>query len=151
MNQYHIIYDVLKKEMLARIINPITRYPIETVLKVPFNKLKIETENGKRKTIDYSTDTKKSIDDLPISFLKNLYEYQKEGIKFGINNKARCIIADEMGVGKTVQAIGISYIYRSEWPVLILCPSSLKYNWEDEILKWLKGKIKKDNFYFKEF
>ena len=42
-----------------------------------------------------------------------------------------------MGVGKTVQAIGISLLYKEEWPVLIICPSSLKFVWRDEILKWI--------------
>ena len=42
-----------------------------------------------------------------------------------------------MGVGKTVQAIGIALMYKEEWPVLIICPSSLKFVWRDEILKWI--------------
>lgn len=42
-----------------------------------------------------------------------------------------------MGVGKTVQAIAIQFLYRKDWPLLILCPSSLKYIWRDEILKWV--------------
>ena len=42
-----------------------------------------------------------------------------------------------MGVGKTVQAIGIALLYKEEWPVLIICPSSLKFVWRDEILKWI--------------
>ena len=42
-----------------------------------------------------------------------------------------------MGVGKTLQAIWIASIYKADWPLLILWPSSLKLNWRDEILKWL--------------
>jgi SWI/SNF-related matrix-associated actin-dependent regulator 1 of chromatin subfamily A len=42
-----------------------------------------------------------------------------------------------MGVGKTVQAIAISYLYRKDWPVLVIVPSSLKHQWRDEILRWL--------------
>ena len=30
-----------------------------------------------------------------------------------------------MGVGKTIQAVGLAYIYKNEWPLLIFCPSSL--------------------------
>ena len=145
--------------MINRKTCPITAYPIETVLKAKFNKLKIEVENigtkgsknnidtsnvKKYKILDYSSwrEDTKSIDDLPPNLIKNLFPFQRDGIQFAINNKARCIIADEMGVGKTIQSIAISYLYRQDWPVLILCPSSLKYNWEDEILKWLKGKIR---------
>jgi len=41
-----------------------------------------------------------------------------------------------MGLGKTLQALSLSYYYRSEWPVLIIVPSSLRYSWVDEIEKW---------------
>jgi SNF2 family DNA or RNA helicase len=42
-----------------------------------------------------------------------------------------------MGVGKTVQAICIAYLYKNDWPMLIVTPASLKFIWRDEILKWL--------------
>lgn len=42
-----------------------------------------------------------------------------------------------MGVGKTLQAIATQFLYRKDWPLLILSPSSLKYTWRDEILKWI--------------
>jgi SWI/SNF-related matrix-associated actin-dependent regulator 1 of chromatin subfamily A len=47
------------------------------------------------------------------------------------------LIGDEMGVGKTIQALGIAYIYKQDWPLLIITPASLKFIWRDEILKWL--------------
>ena len=49
-----------------------------------------------------------------------------------------------MGVGKTVQAIGLSCLYQKEWPVLVICPSSLKFAWRDEITLWLSEILKKD-------
>jgi SNF2 family DNA or RNA helicase len=72
-----------------------------------------------------------------------LKRYQKEGIKFAIQHNGRILLGDEMGVGKTLQAICISVVYHSDWPLLILCPSSLKLNWQDELLKWIpEGKEK---------
>jgi SWI/SNF-related matrix-associated actin-dependent regulator 1 of chromatin subfamily A len=43
-----------------------------------------------------------------------------------------------MGVGKTIQAIAIAYLYRKDWPLVIICPSSLRLIWRDEILNWCK-------------
>ena len=36
---------------------------------------------------------------------------------------------DEMGLGKTVQAIAALSVYRNDWPVLIIAPSSAKHHW----------------------
>ena len=42
-----------------------------------------------------------------------------------------------MGVGKTVQAIGMAYLYKNDWPLLIVTPASLRLTWRDELLNWL--------------
>ena len=42
-----------------------------------------------------------------------------------------------MGIGKTIQALSIAYIYKKDWPLLIVAPSSLRYTWKDEITKWI--------------
>ena len=42
-----------------------------------------------------------------------------------------------MGVGKTLQAISMAYLYREEWPLLIITPASLKFSWRDELTNWL--------------
>ena len=67
-----------------------------------------------------------------------LYPYQKEGIRFAAK-AGKAIIADEMGLGKTVQAIGVAELLRREGlvtSVLVLVPTSLKYQWKCEIEKF---------------
>lgn len=44
-----------------------------------------------------------------------------------------------MGLGKTIQAIATASAYLSEWPVLVVCPSSMRYVWSQEMLRWLPG------------
>ncbi|NDV64720.1 DEAD/DEAH box helicase [Bacteroides sp. 224] len=64
-----------------------------------------------------------------------LYPYQRKGILFAAKT-GKCIIADEMGLGKTIQAIGTAELLKKEQlvqSVLILCPTSLKYQWKSEI------------------
>lgn len=42
-----------------------------------------------------------------------------------------------MGLGKTVTSLAIMTQYRQEWPLLILCPASLRHTWPCEIEKFL--------------
>lgn len=62
------------------------------------------------------------------------YEYQKQGIAYALEKK-RCIMGDEPGLGKTAQAIG-TMTASGAWPVLVICPASLKENWRREFKKF---------------
>lgn len=66
------------------------------------------------------------------------YEYQKDGIQFGLDRK-RLLIGDEPGLGKTLQSIGIVDT-ASAYPCLVICPSSLKINWQREFEKFTNKK-----------
>ncbi len=68
----------------------------------------------------------------------NLFPYQKTGVVFAVN-AGRCLLADEMGLGKTIQAVGAAELLRREMgiqKVLVVCPTSLKYQWKMEIEKF---------------
>lgn len=66
------------------------------------------------------------------------YEYQKEGILFGLERR-RLLIGDEPGLGKTLQSIGIVDT-AAAYPCLVICPSSLKINWQREFEKFTDKK-----------
>jgi len=68
-----------------------------------------------------------------------LRDYQQGGIGFIDNRNGRVLIGDPTGTGKTAQAIGWMH-YRQMYPTLIVCPASLKLNWEREILKFIGKK-----------
>ncbi|XP_067271801.1 DNA annealing helicase and endonuclease ZRANB3 [Pseudorasbora parva] len=74
---------------------------------------------------------------LPQKLQEKLMAFQREGICFALSRDGRCMIADEMGLGKTIQAISVAYIFKQEWPLLIVVPSSLKYPWIEELEKWI--------------
>lgn len=96
-------------------------------------------EKAKRENIVKTYDDEK-LDNLP---KVNLYPYQKEGIRFAAK-AGKAIIADEMGLGKTIQAIGTAELLRKEGligSVLVLCPTSLKYQWRSEIKKFTDAEV----------
>ena len=66
------------------------------------------------------------------------YEYQKDGIRFGLDRR-RLLIGDEPGLGKTLQSIGIVDT-ATAYPCLVICPSSLKINWQREFEKFTNKK-----------
>ena len=67
-----------------------------------------------------------------------LYPYQKLGVQ-KIVEARRILLADEMGLGKTIQAIAATEIFAKYYDVkkvLIISPTSLKYQWKREIQKF---------------
>jgi SWI/SNF-related matrix-associated actin-dependent regulator 1 of chromatin subfamily A len=62
---------------------------------------------------------------------KKLYEHQEDGIKFLLSRNG-CILADDMGLGKSIQSI-IAALESGAKKILVVCPSSTKINWEREI------------------
>ncbi|KAL4429726.1 hypothetical protein ABPG74_001412 [Tetrahymena malaccensis] len=110
----------------------------------PINEKLIFQTDRKQYEILYSPEdiNKKIENELPQKTVANLYNFQKQGVQFGLKNSCRILIGDEMGVGKTIQAICLASCYKSAWPLLIICPSSLKYNWKEEIVKWAYPPLK---------
>jgi len=67
-----------------------------------------------------------------------LYEYQEHGM-LHLAFSERAILADEMGLGKTVQAISAAILLsqlRGIKKVLVISPTSLKSEWEEQIGKF---------------
>ena len=71
---------------------------------------------------------------IPHNMLVQPYDYQKEGIAYALQKK-RCIMGDEPGLGKTAQAIG-TLTASGAFPALVICPASLKVNWQREFKKF---------------
>lgn len=66
-----------------------------------------------------------------------LFPYQKEGREFIEKSNFRCILADDMGLGKCIQALAA--LERSSFKrYLVIVKSSLACNWFMEINRWMR-------------
>lgn len=64
-----------------------------------------------------------------------LHAYQKEGVRFCMARNMRALIGDEMGIGKTAQAIAAAEAAGAQ-RIVIFCPANARYVWEREIKGW---------------
>jgi len=72
----------------------------------------------------------KEVIDLPLK------PYQREGVDFFHRVNGRGLNCDDMGTGKSLQTI--AYIRESNnFPVIIVCPATVKSAWKSEFRKWL--------------
>jgi len=75
---------------------------------------------------------------LPARLRDALLPFQRDGVTAAVRRGGRVLIGDEMGLGKTLQALSVAYHFSDDWPLLIICPSSLRHTWAGEIAKWLE-------------
>ncbi len=112
---------------------------INTLLK--HSQLPMETDSGVENAVSaLANPGENEIADIPL--LKELRPYQRRGLNW-LNSlyKMRMggILADDMGLGKTVQVISLLAAVAKEegrMPSIIVCPSSLCYNWLYELKRF---------------
>jgi SWI/SNF-related matrix-associated actin-dependent regulator 1 of chromatin subfamily A len=63
---------------------------------------------------------------------RKIKPHQKEAVKFLLSRK-KCILADDMGLGKSLE-LSVASIEGNFDSVLIICPASLKTNWKKELM-----------------
>jgi SNF2 family DNA or RNA helicase len=70
---------------------------------------------------------------------EDLFPHQRAGVKF-LSTAKRALLADEPGLGKTAQAIRALKALQNNgeepFPAMIVCPNTLKKNWQREFKKW---------------
>lgn len=101
-----------------------------------------------RKSLKYISDT------------TQYYPHQIEGVRW-LAKRSSFLLADDMGLGKSLQALTVAAVdFEKGWAerVLIVCPATLKGNWENEAAKHtsfkamvLDGPPKKRERQFEEF
>jgi len=61
-----------------------------------------------------------------------LRKYQETGVQF-LKERRFALLADDMGLGKTAQAISA---LEGNQNILIICPASVKYHWQKQLMMW---------------
>jgi len=70
--------------------------------------------------------------DIDLQLKREPFPFQKKGIARGMQLK-RYILGDQPGLGKTLQAIATTEALKCKC-VLIICPNTLKMNWQNELM-----------------
>lgn len=73
--------------------------------------------------------------EIPVPDGLSYLPYQKAGIVYA-TSRPNTLIGDEMGLGKTIQAIGVINSDPTVYSAIVVCPASLRLNWQREIEKW---------------
>ena len=85
-----------------------------------------------------------NVKDLPSNMIVpglkgELMPFQRQGVAFLEKKDGRGLIADSMGLGKTIQALAWLELRKEVRPAVIVVPASLKLNWELEANKWMSN------------
>ncbi|CAN5691289.1 hypothetical protein BH24GEM1_BH24GEM1_31270 [soil metagenome] len=64
-----------------------------------------------------------------------LMPFQRAGVAYALERR-RVFLADEQGLGKTIQALATVQA-EGAYPAVVICPASLKLNWVREATAWL--------------
>jgi SWI/SNF-related matrix-associated actin-dependent regulator 1 of chromatin subfamily A len=64
-----------------------------------------------------------------------LMPFQRAGVRYLVTRR-RAFLADEQGLGKTIEAIA-AIEHDGAYPAIVVCPASLKLNWLRELERWV--------------
>ena len=113
----------------------------ELLAEVDEEKLQHELEEKKERLTDIIQNDYSTLQ-VPPQVIATLRPYQGAGFQWlAFLNEAGWggILADDMGLGKTIQTLSYLQHYKNEYEhvtYLVVCPTTLLYNWENEIKKF---------------
>lgn len=98
-------------------------------------KTKLTTIQAAQETVKAASKATDAAIEIPCPSDLTYLPYQKAGVVFATSRRST-LLADQMGLGKTIQALGVLAV-TDQFPAVIVCPASLKLNWRREAVKWL--------------
>lgn len=135
-----------KRELIELLLNVgVTEEDLKDGRKIlpKFELLRLEASNGiekDRSIKEYIDAVRSKKIDIPNELADTLRGYQKDAVSWfyeltqlGMGG----ILADDMGLGKTLETIAYIHCIKPDKPTLIVAPSTLIYNWQREIERFL--------------
>lgn len=113
--------------------------PLYNIFKMQKNTLEFDFSNEIKDLLSEIKNYQKNEFPLNDEILKLMRPYQLNGFKWMrllLSKGLGCILADDMGIGKTLQTIAVIDSFNFDKPVLVVCPKNIIYNWEAEVSKW---------------
>lgn len=136
-----IIRDVQIGNLLVFLIDNGIEFKLENITSLELQEIKREYHERQERIKRALKLKEESLDvtNEDYSFMKlPPYEYQKRAVKFFEINNGVSILGDSPGVGKSNSSI--AYATKHQKKALVICPSSLKFMWRDEVAKFTKEK-----------
>jgi len=65
--------------------------------------------------------------------LTSLFKHQRSAVTQIDLWDGRALIADDPGLGKSLSSLAWTIKRKTQLPLVVICPASLKYNWNREI------------------
>jgi SWI/SNF-related matrix-associated actin-dependent regulator 1 of chromatin subfamily A len=94
----------------------------------------IQTKGSKKAETFAASSAKSAEGNIPVPEGKSYFPFQIAGINFLLEHR-KVLLGDSMGLGKTIQIAG--FINASDVrKVLVVCPASLRINWQRELEAW---------------
>lgn len=136
-----LIRDIAMGQVISFLLDNGLPFVFENVPEEDINKLRFEFIERRRRMSEVLKlkAEKLIVSDEPLVFMKKQpYKYQKQAVQFFEICDGKAILGDQPGVGKTCPAF--TYAVKNKFKTLIVCPSSLKLSWRNEILDFTNEK-----------
>lgn len=96
----------------------------------------VTVDDGWRQRLEAINEAQEFVPEVPSTLQAELRDYQVEGFVWMIRLARAGIgacLADDMGLGKTLQSIVVVLYFASDGPTLVVAPTSVCMNWEEEV------------------
>lgn len=126
-------------EAIERLIRDHPTMLVTTAARDLLASLRVEHEE-RIETIELSqaeraSPLKRTLAGEPLSLGGELQPFQHAGVRYLLKRR-RSFLADEQGLGKTVQALATLEV-DGAYPAVVVCPAGMKLTWQREAAKWL--------------